>query len=126
MGCRGDLRLRVHGRLPSKRSAIREVRESPGAAAHTVHSGGFSSGGTDGQDERRGRKNERMSSTSAAGSSIAAKWPPAGIRVHCCTLKTRSAHFLGGLISSFGKIAQPVGTSTRIPVGGNLSAWMVS
>ena len=29
-------------------------------------------------------------------------------------------------MSSFGKIAQPVGTSTRTPVGGNLSAWIVS
>jgi hypothetical protein len=32
-------------------------------------------------DQRRVRKNSRMSAASATGSSAAAKWPPAGITV---------------------------------------------
>ena len=58
-----------------------------------------------------------MSSTSARGSSIAAKWPPEGMRVQRCTLNARSAQRRGGLASSPGKIAQPVGTSTRDRAG---------
>src|SRR5213078_2249998 len=75
---------------------------------------------------RSGRKNARTSSTSARGSSMAAKWPPRSMRVQRCTLKTRSAQARGGLMISRGKMAQPVGTSTRSPLGGNLSAWTAS
>src|SRR5258705_1073348 len=82
-------------------------------------------GGRHGDAQRSGRKKARTSSTSAFGSSIAAKWPPFGIMVQRCTLKARSAHTRGGLISSFGKMAQPVGTSTR-SFGGNASAWIAS
>ena len=51
-----------------------------------------------------------MSSTSKLGSSKAAKCPPLGIWVHRCRLYDRSAHSLGGWLSSLGKTATPVGT----------------
>src|SRR5262249_38712247 len=76
--------------------------------------------------ERSGRKNARTSSTSAFGSSSAAKWPPLGKRVQRSTRYMLSAHLRGGRTISFGKIAHPVGTSTRKPVGGNFPARMVS
>jgi AraC-like DNA-binding protein len=63
--------------------------------------------------DRNGRKKARISSTSNSGSSIAPKWPPLGIGVQRWTLKKRSAHSRGGWEISFGKIANPAGTSAE-------------
>jgi len=55
--------------------------------------------------QRYSRKKARRSSASATGSSIAAKWPPAGITVQRRMLYTRSAHARGGRTISFGNAA---------------------
>lgn len=53
-----------------------------------------------------------MSFTSSSGSSIAAKWPPLGISVHCLMLKDSSAQARGSRVSSRGNTANAVGAST--------------
>jgi hypothetical protein len=54
---------------------------------------------------RSSRKNARRSAAKAAGSSRAAKWPPAAIGVHRWRLYTPSAQVRGGRTISRGKAA---------------------
>jgi len=62
---------------------------------------------------RNKRKNRLMSAASSAGCSIAAKWPPRGIFVHCRTSKKRSTRSRGGHGISTGNCAKPSGGCTR-------------
>src|SRR5260221_4736453 len=64
---------------------------------------------------RKRRKNARRSSARSSGSSAAAKWPPRGISVQCCTLYPRSIQTRGGKGSSLGKWAIAVGAWTNSP-----------
>lgn len=57
----------------------------------------------------------RMSAARSSGSSIAAKWPPRGMSVHCATLNTRSSHTRGGWPISSGKCAKLTSGNTRCP-----------
>lgn len=58
-----------------------------------------------GPRQRYSRKKARSSVASASGSSIAAKWPPAGITVQRRMSYMRSAQARGGRTISFGNAA---------------------
>src|SRR6185436_17294515 len=76
-----------------------------------------------GARQRYSRKKARSSVARATGSSIAAKWPPAGITVQRRMLYMRSAHERGGRTISLGKAAYPVGTSMRWPSAMGHGEW---
>lgn len=66
----------------------------------------------------RPRRNARTSAANNAGSSKAAKRPPAGMSVRCTTSQARSTQRLGGIwFAPSRNLAMPVGTVTRPPAG---------
>lgn len=70
------------------------------------------------RDWRSGRKNARISSASSSGSSRAGKCPPRGSSAHLVTWYVRSASFprrRSAGTNSSAKMANPAGTSTRVP-----------
>jgi len=98
-----------HPRLPRHHpaglDAHRPDREPDGRRqqGRQDEAGGPQPGARRGQ--RYSRKKARSSVASASGSSIAAKWPPAGITVQRRMLYMRSAQERGGRTISFGKAA---------------------